>query len=290
VRRLARVKPGARGAHPSSSRPVFEEEVMKNSLARLALAALAALMLLQTDAQSQRRRTSRRTTNPARPQPVQTPSLPDEPSVVSTADDTQSATPRRTTSRTRQQQQQSTQAENEQLRGTVRDLSGQVEQLSGQLNQMKADQRAMYDLERLTRAEQRTEQLRTQLREVSDKEFQLQERLAEIEYESQPDAIQRRAALIGSLNPSAVRDAIGQQLERERVRINKQLELLGASHTRLEASVASADAEVERLRQRVEAADQAQQTPPTPGTENSNGANTAITPQPTPTPAQPPLE
>src|ERR687889_45304 len=124
---------------------------------------------------------------------------------------------------------------------------------------MKADQRAMYDLERLTRAEQRAEQLRTQLREVSDKEFQLQERLAEIEYESQPDAIQRRSALIGSLNPSAVRDAIAQQLERERTRVRKQLESLGTSRVRLEAAVGTADAEVERLRVRVEAADQAQQ-------------------------------
>ncbi|MFL6256453.1 MAG: hypothetical protein ACJ74T_15725 [Pyrinomonadaceae bacterium] len=260
---------------------------MKKSLARLALAALAALILFQADAQSQRRRTSRRTTHPARPQPVQAPNLPDEPSVVSTADDTQPAPTRRTTARTRQQQ--STQAENDQLHGTVRDLSGQVEQLSGQLNQMKADQRAMFDLERLTRAEQRAEQLRTQLREVTDKEFQLQERLAEIAYESEPDAIQRRSALIGSLNPSAVRDAIAQQLERERVRINKQLELLGASHTRLEASVNTADAEVERLRQRVEAADQAQQSSPTPGTEATNAVTPTPQPSPTPTPAQPPM-
>jgi outer membrane murein-binding lipoprotein Lpp len=258
---------------------------MNKSLARLALAALAALILFQADAQSQRRRTSRRTTTPARARPVQPPNLPDEPSVVSTADDTQPAPPRRTGARTRQQQ--STQAENDQLRGTVRDLSGQVEQLSGQLNQMKADQRAMYELERLTRAEQRAEQFRTQLREVTDKEFQLQERLAEIAYESQPDAIQRRSALIGSLNPSAVRDAISQQLERERVRISKQLELLATSRTRLEASVASADAEVDRLRLRVEAADQAQQSP-TPGTESANPV-TIPQPSPTPTPAQPPM-
>jgi DNA repair exonuclease SbcCD ATPase subunit len=153
---------------------------------------------------------------------------------------------------------------------------------------MKADQRAMYDLERLTRAEQRAEQFRTQLREVTDKEFQLQERLAEIAYESQPDAIQRRSALIGSLNPSAVRDAIAQQLERERVRINKQLELLATSRSRLEASVASADAEVDRLRQRVEAADQAQQAPPTPGTEATSPVTVTPQPSPTPTPAQPP--
>lgn len=260
---------------------------MKQSLGRLALAALAALMLLQADAQSQRRRTSRRTTTPVRPRPVQAPNLPDEPAVVSTADDGQPAPTRRTRTR---QQQQSTQAENEQLHGTVRDLSGQVEQLSGQLNQMKADQKAMYDLERLTRAEQRTEQLRTQLREVTDKEFQLQERLAEIDYEAQPDSIQRRSALIGSLNPSAVRDAIAQQLERERVRIRKQLELLGASHTRLESSVATADAEVERLRQRVEAADQAQQSPTTPGTEPTGAAPIAMPqPSPSPTPAQPPM-
>jgi predicted RNase H-like nuclease (RuvC/YqgF family) len=260
---------------------------MKKVLARAALVLLVAGFAFTPDAQSQRRRTSRRTTTPARPQPMQAPNLPDEPAVVSTADDTQPATPRRTTSRTRQPQQ-STQAENEQLRGTVRELSGQVEQLSGQLTQMKADQKAMFDLERLTRAEQRAEQLRTQLREVTDKEFQLQERLAEIEYELRPDSIQRRAALVGSLNPSAVRDAIAQQLERERTRINKQLELLATSRTRLEASVATADAEVERLRQRVEANDQAQQSPPTPGTGAPLAAPTAA-PQPSPTPAQPPM-
>jgi septal ring factor EnvC (AmiA/AmiB activator) len=260
---------------------------MKKALARAVLVLLVAGFAFMPDAHSQqRRRTSRRTSNPARPQPVRAPDLPDEPSVVSTSDDgTQTPAPRRASTR-QQQQQQGTQAENEHLRGTVRDLTGQVEQLSGQLNQMKADQRAMYDLERLTRAEQRAEQLRTQLREVTDKEFQLQERLAEIDYESQPDSIQRRSALIGSLNPSGVREAIAQQLERERTRINKQLESLATSRTRLEASVSTADAEVERLRQRVEASDQAQQAPPTPGTD----AGAAATPQPSPspTPAQPP--
>src|ERR1700749_3932629 len=212
---------------------------MRTRSARIFAGALAAFLLLVTfapDALSQRKRTSRRVTNPARTSPT-----PDttsgEPSVVSTADD-QGETPRQNTSR-RQQQQRETpaaQAENDRLHGTVRDLSTQVEQLNGQLNQMKADQRAMYDLERLTRAEQRAEELRRQLREITDKEFQYQERLAEIDYESQPDAIQNRAALIGTLNPSVVRDAIAQQLERERARIKKQLELLAASHTRLDAA------------------------------------------------------
>ena len=73
------------------------------------------------------------------------------------------------------------------------------------------------------------------------------------------------------------------------MRIQKQLESLGASHTRLEAAVASADAEVERLRQRVDAADQ-QQLLGTPPADNTGGANAPATPQPTPTPAaQPPM-
>jgi hypothetical protein len=263
---------------------------MKMKLARslgVALLALASIVVCVSAAQPQRRRTSRRVTNPVRARTSPTPdNTSGEPSVVSTADEQQDESPRRTTRRTQPRDTPSAPADTQR----VRDLTTQVEQLSGQLNQMKNDQRAMYDLERLTRAEQRAEDLRTQLREVTDKEFQFQERIAEIDYESQPDSIQRRAALVGTLNPSAVRDAIAQQLERERARIQKQLELLGASHSRLEASVASADAEVERLRQRVEAADQQQSSSPPPATDNSNGANASTAPQPTPTPAaQPPM-
>jgi chromosome segregation ATPase len=238
------------------------------------------------EAQSrQRKRTSRRVTSPARTQPTPTPVASDDPSVVSTADESQQeATPRRTTARTRRD---ATQTENDKLHGTVRDLSTQVDKLSGELSSMKSEQRAMFDLERLTRAEQRAEALRTQLREVTDKEFQYQERLAEIEYELRPDSIQRRAALVGSLNPSAVRDAIQQQFERERARIQKQLELIATSRTRLEAAVATADTEVDRLRQRVEAADQQQANSPT-GATTTTPATTTTIPQPTPTPAEPP--
>jgi outer membrane murein-binding lipoprotein Lpp len=263
---------------------------LAKSFSGLLLAVLVFVLCLSGTQAQQRRRTSRRTTHPVRPQPVQTPAPSDEPSVVSTADEQQEGTPRRTTTAARTRQNANTQAENERLHGTVRDLSSQVDQLSGQLNQMKNDQRAMFDLERLTRAEQRAEDLRRQLREVTDKEFQYQERLAEIDYESQPESIQRRAALVGSLNPSAVRDAIQQQLERERTRIQKQLELLGGSHTRLEASVAASDAEVERLRQRVEAADQTQPSVPAAAAAAPDATNTTPQPSPTPTPAQPPKE
>jgi outer membrane murein-binding lipoprotein Lpp len=259
---------------------------MKRSVFRVWLALLVGTLVLFQVAQSQqRRRTSRRVTHPVRPQP--TPDS-DEPSVVSTADDQQNNTnAQHSTPHTTK----NTQTENEQLRGTVKSLSSEVEQLSGQLNQMKADQRAMFDLERLTRAEQRAEDLRTQLREITDKQLQYQERLAEIDYESQPDSIQRRAALVGTLDPSAVRDAIQQSLERERTRIQKQLDLLETSRTHLEAAITTADAEVEKLRQRVDAADQEQANAPATGAPATPAnTNTNATPQPSPSPqAQPPI-
>lgn len=260
---------------------------MKKSVFRVGLALLVgALVFLQVAQSQQRRRTSRRVTHPVRAQATPTPNT-DEPSVVSTADEPQGGN---TTQRTATRTTNATQTENEQLRGTVKNLSSQVEQLSGQLNQMKTDQRAMFDLERLTRAEQHAEDLRTQLREVTDKELQYQERLAEIDYESQPDSIQRRAALIGTLDPSAVRDAIQQSLERERTRIQKQLDLLETSRTHLEAAITTADAQVEKLRQRVDAADQEQtNAPPTNATATTPNTNTNATPQPSPSPAaQPP--
>lgn len=239
----------------------------------------------------QRDRPSRRITNPVRGQatPAPTPNS-QEPRLVSTADDpAQEETPRRQTPRrtSRTTERPAQPSEQEQLRSTVTRLSEQVERLSDDLSQMKSDQRVLFDLERLNRAEQRAEGLRTQLREVTDKEFQFQERLAQIEEELEPDAIQRRAAVVGTLNPGAVRDQIRTSLERERTRIQRQLELVTNSRTRLEAAVATAEAEVERLRQRVEAADQQQPAPTTPSASTTTTGTT--TPPDEQTPAQPPL-
>jgi chromosome segregation ATPase len=253
------------------------------------LLALLVCMVSLPEARAQRR-TSRRTTNPARRQaPVPVPDVPQsaEPRVVSTADDGQEEAPRRT-SRTRRGDTAPAQpSESERLRGTVDKLSTQVDKLSTDVTTMKTDQRALFELERLTRAEQRAEAMRSQLRDVTDREFQLQERLTQVNEELQPDAIMRRSALYGTTNPSALRDQMRQGLERERDRLQKQLDMLAQSRTRLEAAVASADREVDRLRQRVEAEDQQQATgAATPATTGPEAI--PETPAPTPTPSQPP--
>lgn len=274
---------------------------MKMRLSRLLLAlVLGSCVCLVPGATAQRRRTrpSRRVTHPVRQQaPVPVPSRQagtSEPTLVSTADEGSSgeeAQPRRTSSRARRAPAPETEADPEkvELRRTVTRLTTQVNRLTEDLSQIRADQRSMVELERLTRAEQRAESLRAQLRDVTDKEFALQERAAQIEDQLDPGAIERQAALVGTLNPSAVRDQIRRGLERERDRVRTQLEMLGQSRTRLEAAITSADAEVEHLRQRLDAADATANS--TTGGGNT-GAQPAATPTPTPsdtnTSAQPP--
>lgn len=280
---------------------------MKVKLFRVTVPSLLALLFavtVLTDARPQRQpgRPSRRATNPASQRtvlPAPTP-LPAEPSVISTAEDAaardeaEGPPPRRTTTRrtTRRaaQEEAARETEQEALRNTVNKLTQTVTKLSDELTELRGEQRILVDLERLTRAEQRAEGLRTQLRDVTDKEFALQDRLAQIDQEMDSGAIERRAALIGSLNPSSVREQIRLSLERERERITRQLEMLATSRTRLEPAVASADQEVERIRARIDAAERQQ----TEADANANATGTqAAQPAPTPTdnpPAEPPQE
>lgn len=257
------------------------------------LSAMLVLAMCFSEAQAQRRRRpSRRITHPVRSQPVPLPAPVNpqtgpEATIVSTADEpppkenkntskqaTNNPTPRNSNS----------EADQERMRRTIDHLSGQVTELSNKLNQMKDQQNTLVDLERLSRAEQRAENFRTQLRDVLDKESALQARLEQIDYDLRPESIQMRAALVGTLRPDEVREAIRRQLESEKTRVRKQLDQLASSRVRLEAAVASAETEVDRLRARIDAADNAQ---PGAGTNASTQTRPAAPVATTPTTTAP---
>ncbi|HEX8473170.1 MAG TPA: hypothetical protein VF666_04000 [Pyrinomonadaceae bacterium] len=247
------------------------------------LIAMSALVLFVSETPSQQRgRPSRRTTNPVRPQPaVPVPSPlptpaprttnPADPTLISTADDQPAEQSTRRGARTRRNVE-ATESENEALRRTVNKLSTQVTALAEDLGDLRSQQRTLVDLERLTRAEQRAEGFRAQLRDVLEKEMGLQARMEQLDYELLPDNIQRRAALTGTFRPEELREQIRRQLESEKRRVQQQLDLLTTSRTRLEGAIANADTEVERLRARVEAAER--ETDAT-GTTSTTGTNTA---------------
>ena len=138
------------------------------------------------------------------------------------------------------------------MQNTINNLSNQVNRLNEKLTQMQEDDRYQLDMERLTRAEQRAEQLRSQLIDVQGKIADLEAQLEQIEYALKPENIDRATQGYGTVHPEEARDARRRQLESQKSRTQAQLRLLQTSQTRLETSVANADNEVDTLRSRLE--------------------------------------
>lgn len=170
------------------------------------------------------------------------------------------------------------------MRRTIQTLSNQVDKLTDKLNQMEESQRSMVDLERLSRAEQRSSQLRAEQRDVQAKIGELEVHLEDVEFALKPENVERATQVYGTTRPEELRAQRRRQLETERDRVQKQLEQLRAGDAHLTQAIATSDAEVERLQKKLEAAERS-------AIENSktkaeSGELTLPTPSPTPTPNQ----
>jgi hypothetical protein len=228
------------------------------------LAIVFVIGLLFTDVEAQRRkRRPRRVTRPAAARPVitnpaiaapgeeQTATGPDGERIISTADQTSAEPTATTDDRSGAKPKSATKAGDVTMQQTINALSNQVDRLSDKLTQMQANDRTLIDMERLTRAEQRSESLRSQQVEVESKLADLQSKLEQIEFQLKPENIER-ASGFGTLHPEEARDSRRRQLENERARAQAQVRILEASRTRLETAVQTADAEVDSLRRKIE--------------------------------------
>lgn len=227
---------------------------------------LAGLFLVDSNAQRRRRRTrSRRVSTPR----ITNPAIYEPPASDNANDNANTSSSESTTAPTQNQDP------------TIRDLSTQVNQMSNKINQMEQSQRTLVDLERLSRAEQRSADLWKQLRDVEAQQSDLQARAEEIDYALKPENIERAVAGYGSTHPEELREQRRKQLEGEKARVQKQLDQLAANHAHLETAIAGADAEVERLKSRLDAADKAA-LENSKTTTQSQGASPAATPSPSP--------
>src|SRR5215204_309674 len=125
----------------------------------------------------------------------------------------------------------------EQVQQTITTLSNQVNKLNEKLGRMQEDDRYQLDMERLTRAEQRAEQLRSQLMDIQSKIADFEAKLEQIDYALQPENIERATQGYGTVHPEEARDSRKRQLESERSRVQAQLRLVENSKTRLETAV-----------------------------------------------------
>ena len=225
----------------------------------IAACLVVGFCLVEADAQTKRRRT-RRATKPAAPRPVITnpPIAPPEGAadttaagdvkIISTADSAQepaSAT---------EPNKPKTPGDPEQpdVKQTITTLSNQVNKLNDKLTKMQEDDKDQRDMERLTRAEQRAEQLRSQLMDIQSKIADFEAKLEQIDYALKPENIESAAAGYGSTRPETIRDMRKKQLEGEKSRVTAQLKLAETSKSRLEVASANADAEVDLLRAKMQ--------------------------------------
>ena len=145
----------------------------------------------------------------------------------------------------------------ESMKRTIHTLSNQVDKLNDKLNDMQASQQSMVDLERLSRAEQRSSQLRTELRDVQSKRADLEARRDQLDNDLKPENIERVVAGYGTTRPEELRAQRKKQLENDRNRTQQQIDQLTASESRIQQAIATSDVEVDRLQKKLEASDKA---------------------------------
>jgi uncharacterized phage infection (PIP) family protein YhgE len=237
--------------------------VLTHPVPRIVLSLLVVLGFCLVEAGAQTRKKKRRAAKPAAAKPVitnptiapasatATPTQGDV-KVISTADQDpadpdQAPTPAKKTRNTSKPPPD----KDAEMQQSITTLSNQVNKLTDKLTQMQEDDRYLMDMERLTRAEQRAEGLRSQLIDVQSKMADLQSRLETIEYSLKPENIDRATMVYGTVHPEEARDSRRRQLESERGRVQAQLSILDTSRVRLEQSIATADSEVDLLRARL---------------------------------------
>jgi hypothetical protein len=248
----------------------------------IAICLVISFCLIEGEAQTRRKRRARRATKPPVAKPVITnpPIAPPEASadtgdvkIISTDDPTQEPAPA-TQSKKSKMATTPAEPEQEEMQQTITTLSTQVNKLTDRLTQMQEDDRYQLDMERLTRAEQRAEQIRSQLMDIQGKIADFESRLEQVEYALRPENIERATQGFGTVHPEQARDARKKQLESEKTRLQAQLKLAETSKSRLEVAVANADAEVDHLRakltQRREQMEAAPTAPVAPANEPSS--------------------
>jgi chromosome segregation ATPase len=232
----------------------------------VATCLVVSFCLVEADAQTRRKKRSRRATKPAVAKPVitnptiappaetspkvETPASSGDVKIISTADSSEE--PQQPTETSRSKTNSTKSPEQEEMQQTITTLTTQVNRLNDKLTRMQEDDRYQLDMERLTRAEQRAEQLRSQLMDVESKIANFEAQLEQIEFALRPENIDSSTAGFGSTRPEQAREARKRQLENERGRVRAQLKLAETSRSRLEMAVSNADAEVDLLRAKLE--------------------------------------
>ena len=141
--------------------------------------------------------------------------------------------------------------ESEVLRKNVQELNVIVQGLKRRVAELEKDRLASRLQEQLEKEEQRGEALQLHMYEISEKEQPLLARMEQINQQLRPEALERTMAGVGSVRPEDLRDEVRKKLSSEKVRLQTQLDLLRQDRGRTQASLATTDAAILRLKQKL---------------------------------------
>jgi uncharacterized protein (DUF342 family) len=139
----------------------------------------------------------------------------------------------------------------DQLRKNVQQLTAEVQRLRSRVALLEKDRLATTIQEQLEKEEQRGESLQLHLLQIADKEAPLQARLDQVNQQLKPEALEQLMAGVGSVHPEDAREEVRKRLSNEKVRIQSQLDLLRQDRVRTQASLATTDAAIQRLKQKL---------------------------------------
>lgn len=138
--------------------------------------------------------------------------------------------------------------EAEKLKKTLAQVNGEVQRLKIKVTALEKDRLATTIQEQLEREEQRGELLQLHLIQIAEKEVPLASQLDQLNQQLKPENIDRALVGIGSVHPENNKEDLRRRLLGERQRVLYQLELLRQDRLRTQASLATTDAAIQRLK------------------------------------------
>jgi hypothetical protein len=141
--------------------------------------------------------------------------------------------------------------EAEALKRNVQQLSGEVQKLKSKVALLEKDRLATTLQEQLEHEQDRAEKFQLHLIEITEKEAPLLARIDQINQQLKPEAMERTLAGVGSVHPEDLRDETKKAFVNERYRIQMQLDVLRQDRYRTMSSLATTDAAIARIKQKL---------------------------------------
>ncbi len=134
------------------------------------------------------------------------------------------------------------------------DLSSRIKALESKPSNDydQKQKRLLLNLNILTVAETRADNLRKQLFEMVEMESEIQNKLEQIENDSRPENIDRSVAFAGTLRPEELRDMRAKNLDSAKRQFQSRLTQIQDRKSNLEINITRTDQQVEKLRAKLE--------------------------------------